>query len=121
MRRLFVLLVLAIGALYGVSAQPSAQSVTPTAICAPAPPSRLILRERARVSLQDPRPLNMRAGPGTAARVLAQIPASGVFYVLAGPECDQNYAWYRVEYHGISGWVAEGDDQAYYVELYPPG
>jgi Bacterial SH3 domain len=93
----------------------------PTAVCAPAPPSRLILRERARVSLADPRPLNMRDGAGTAHPVIAQIPASGILYVLEGPKCSQNYAWYRVEYQGLAGWIAEGDDKAYFVDLYPPG
>ena len=76
---------------------------TPTAVCAPAPPSRLILRERARVSMDDPRPLNMRDGAGTSHAVIAQIPAGGVFYVLEGPSCGQNYAWYRVEYQGDRG------------------
>ena len=94
---------------------------SPTAVCAPAPPSRLILRERARVSTADPRPLNMRDGAGTSHPVIAQIPASGVFYVLEGPTCGQNYAWYRVEFEGLAGWIAEGDDKAYFVELYPPG
>jgi hypothetical protein len=115
MRRILLGLILSL--LYAVV---SAQS-TPTSICPPAPPSRLIVRERARVSLADPRPLNVREDPGTAARVLAQIPASGVFYVLDGPECGQDYAWYRVEYKDITGWIAEGDDTSYYVELYPPG
>ncbi|MBI1257570.1 MAG: SH3 domain-containing protein [Chloroflexi bacterium] len=97
------------------------QPPTPTAACAPAPPSRLILRERARVSTADPRPLNLRDGAGTSHPVIAQIPASGVFYVLEGPTCGQNYAWYRVEFEGLAGWIAEGDDKAYFVELYPPG
>jgi hypothetical protein len=94
---------------------------SPTAVCAPAPRSRLILRERARVSVEDPRPLNVRAAPGTTANVIAQIPAGGILYVLEGPQCSANYAWYRVEYQGIAGWVAEGDDSAYFVSEYPPG
>ena len=94
---------------------------TPTAVCAPAPYSRLILRERARVSVTDPRPLNLRSGVGTGSDVIAQIQAGEIFYVLEGPECSQNYAWFRVEYNGRSGWIAEGDTTAYYVEVYPPG
>ena len=94
---------------------------SPTAACAPAPRSRLILHERARVSIADPRPLNLRDGAGTASDIIGQIPASGVFYVLEGPQCSQNYAWYQVEYQGTVGWIAEGDSTAYYVEVYPPG
>ena len=46
-----------------------------------------------------------------------------IFYALAGPVCDQSYAWFRgqVEYKGIVGWIAEGDNDSYYVEPYPPG
>ncbi len=126
MRRFYGLITLAVTAflLVGVTAKSSMQATqppTPTAICAPAPPSRLIVRERARVSLADPRPLNMRDGPGTAHPVIAQIPASSVVYVLDGPQCGQNYAWYKVEFEGQAGWIAEGDDRAYFVEVYPPG
>jgi hypothetical protein len=126
MRRVHGLIVLGIGLLFSVVAavpswmQPT-EPPTPTSICAPAPPSRLILRERARVSLADPRPLNMRDGPGTSHPVIAQIPASGIMVVLEGPTCGQTYAWYRVEYQGLSGWIAEGDDKAYFVDVYPPG
>jgi len=125
-RRFYGLIALVALALLSLaSAAPSQMQATepplPRAICAPAPPSRLILHERARVSLADPRPLNMRDGPGTSHPVIAQIPASGVLYVLEGPTCGQNYAWYRIEFQGLSGWIAEGDDRAYFVELYPPG
>jgi Bacterial SH3 domain len=128
-RRVHGLIALGMGALLSIAAaapswmQPSAPTAppTPTSVCAPAPPSRLILRERARVSLADPRPLRLHDSPGTSTPVIAQIPASGVMYVLEGPTCGQNYAWYRVEYQGLAGWIAEGDDKAYFVELYPPG
>lgn len=105
----------------GLVAANAMQPPEPTAVCAPAPVSHLIVRERARVSLDDPRPLNMREGPGTAFDVITQIPAGGFLYVLEGPTCSQNYAWYRVEYDGREGWIAEGDDSGYYVEVYPPG
>jgi uncharacterized protein YgiM (DUF1202 family) len=119
MRRFTSLLLILVG--LGLVAMTATPPPTPTAACPPAPASRLILRERARVSVSDPRPLNLRSGAGTANDVLAQIPAGGVFYVLEGPECSQNYAWYRVDYRGIAGWIAEGDASAYYVEQYPPG
>ncbi len=116
----FLLITLVVAA-FGVIAAAAMQPSTPTAVFDPAPVSRLILRERARVSLDDPRPLNMREGPGTAFDVITQIPAGGVLYVLEGPTCSQNYAWYRVEYERRDGWIAEGDSSGYYVEVYPPG
>jgi uncharacterized protein YraI len=71
--------------------------------------------------MDDPRPLNMRDGAGTDFDVIAQIPAGGIVYVLQGPQCTARYAWYEVEFAGIQGWIAEGDDLAYFVETYPPG
>lgn len=108
-----------VGVLHAQSPPPAAPSPTPT--CPNAPAARLIVRERARVATGDPRPLNMREGAGTAFARIAQIPANGVFYVLEGPECSQLYAWYRVDFNGVEGWIAEGDMTAYYVEVYPPG
>lgn len=104
--------------LLGTTAQ---QPPSPASACEPAPLSRLILHERARVSIADPRPLNLRDGAGTASEIIGQIPPSGVFYVLEGPQCSQSYAWFRVEYDNAIGWIAEGDSTAYYVEAYPPG
>ncbi len=115
-----ILILLAVAA-FGMVAATAMQPSTPTAVCDPAPTSRLIVRERARVSLDDPRPLNMREGPGTAFDVITQIPAGGVVYVLDGPSCSQSYAWYRVAFGGHEGWIAEGDSSGYYVEVYPPG
>jgi hypothetical protein len=106
----------------------SAQSTPPVApgtatavICVNAPLPRLIVRERARVAMDDPRPLNVRVGPGTSFERVGQLPPQSVFYVLEGPQCSERYAWYRVESGQITGWVAEGDLSLYYVEVYPPG
>ncbi|GEM_PF-4478101 len=84
-------------------------------------PTRMILHERGRVANNDPSPLNVREGAGTSFNRLGNIPVGGVFYVLEGAVCTQNYTWYRVDYRGLVGWVAEGDDEAYYVEPYPAG
>ncbi|MCB9450753.1 MAG: SH3 domain-containing protein [Anaerolineaceae bacterium] len=93
----------------------------PEATCPGTRPERLILHERGRVLADDPRPLNLRSEPNTSSRRLTQIPSLGVFYVLQGPECNEEYAWYFVEYRGYEGWIAEGDLLSYYVEPYLPG
>lgn len=102
--------------------------VTVEAICPGAPVTRLVQGERGRVSIDDPRPLNIRSGPGTSNEIVGQIPARGIFFVIEGPQCSQRYAWYRVSYREgdsddavITGWIAEGDENAYFVEVYPPG
>jgi hypothetical protein len=109
------------------TAEATAES-TPEPICPGAPPTRLIPGERGRVSIDDPRPLNIRSGPGTSNEVIGQIPARGIFFVIEGPRCSQRYAWYRIAYREgesdedvITGWIAEGDLNGYFVEVYPPG
>jgi len=96
----------------------------PTPACPPAPPARLIVQERGRVTLnpeEEPETLNLRAGPGIGFRVLQRIDPLKVFFVLEGPECADDYFWYRVSYDGREGWIAEGDPTGYYAEPYPPG
>jgi hypothetical protein len=116
--------------------------------CPDAPPTRLRTGERGRVSIDDPRPLNVRTEPGTGADTRAQIEAGQLFFVLEGPECSGGRAWFRISYREddappptgtadattpeaddrddetgtrITGWIAEGEDDGYFVEPYPPG
>ncbi|MBL8145167.1 MAG: SH3 domain-containing protein [Anaerolineae bacterium] len=116
-----LILLLALAAALPLAAQPA----SPTPGCPELLPTRLILHERGRVSRSDPAPVNVRAEPGTSAGLIGQIPAGIVFYVLEGPDCTQRYTWYRVkavvEGSGLSGWIAEGDAGAYFVERFPPG
>ncbi|MBL8132029.1 MAG: SH3 domain-containing protein [Anaerolineae bacterium] len=96
------------------------QNATPTLACPGAPRTRLIVRERARVTLEDDAPLNVREGAGTSFEVIAQIEPGEILFVLSGPTCSQRYAWYRIAYEDIEGWIAEGTTDAYFVEIYPP-
>src|SRR5690606_11475997 len=91
---------------------------SPTPLCSGAPSVRLVRHERGRVLPDDPRPLNMRREPGTGSNVVVQIPIRGVFYVLDGPVCADDYTWYRIRYQAAEGWIAEGDSTSYYVEPY---
>lgn len=95
----------------------------PTAlpICPGAPKERLILQERGWVLPDDPRPVNMRSEAGVTSTLIMQIPIRAVFYVLDGPVCNGDFAWYKVRYQGREGWIAEGDLTSYYVEPYLPG
>lgn len=101
---------------------------TPSPICDDAPASRLIVGERARVLSDDPRPLNLRMRPereAAATTVIAQIPIGALFYVLEGPVCAEQFAWFQVAYRDgdktTIGWIAEGQNASYFVEPYPPG
>lgn len=92
----------------------------PTPACPDAPPTRLILNQRGRVLPDDPRPINLRAEPGTDGRMMTTIPIMEVFFVLEGPVCNGDYAWFRIQYGDDQGWIAEGDLSSYYVEPYLP-
>lgn len=95
-------------------------AATPTLACVGAPRTRLIVRERARVTMEEDSPLNMREGAGTSFQVIAQLDPGEIVFVLEGPVCSQRYAWYKVEFDDIEGWIAEGNLDAYFVEVYPP-
>jgi hypothetical protein len=86
--------------------------------CEGAPPTRLILNARGRVLPDDPRPVNLRSDPGTDSRTVASIPILDTFYVLEGPVCEGEYAWFKIQYRNREGWIAEGDLTSYYVEPY---
>jgi hypothetical protein len=99
---------------------------THTPYCTNTMPTRLVVHQRGRVSSADPEPMNVREGPNTNTDLLGQIPAGSLFYVLAGPVCSVNYTWYEVIHRRagsspLVGWVAEGADDSYYLEPYPPG
>jgi uncharacterized protein YgiM (DUF1202 family) len=102
-----------------MTSSPTARSII--ADCPNAPPIRLIVQERGQVLANDDRTLNLRDGAGTSFDVVLAIEPNEIFFVLNGPECDGTYAWFRVQYGTGIGWIAEGDDQAYYVEPYLPG
>lgn len=97
----------------------------PPSACDDAPrPTRLVVMERGIVVEDNEREtaqlVNVRAGPGTDNRVIAQMDIGAVFLVLGGPTCSPQYAWFQVRYGETVGWIAEGDREAYYVEPFLP-
>jgi uncharacterized protein YraI len=85
--------------------------------CPSAPPVRLIVQERARVSDNDRR-LNLREGPGVDYEVLLLIEPGTIVFVIDGPACAGEFTWFRILYRGRTGWVAEGDAEEYYILPY---
>lgn len=51
--------------------------------------------------------VNIRSAPSISAPWLANYPEPRDFTVLDGPVCGDNYLWWQVRGHGITGWVAE--------------
>ncbi len=124
---LIALLLVAAPAFAQTSTQTPTTTPTPTASATPdpncerLPAIRLIVRERARVTLEDDRPLNIRERPSTDAEVLSTLLPGQIVYVLDGPICSTTYAWFQIEYSDIIGWIAEGTSELYFVEVFPPG
>ena len=103
------------------SSTPTAIEVTQEVIsCPSAPPIRLIIQERGRVT-DNSETLNLRDGPGVSFDVLTALDPRDEFVVIDGPSCDGEFAWFRVRFGTRFGWLAEGDFEDYYVEPYLTG
>lgn len=98
----------------------SSIETTPTLACPDAPPTRLILHERGRVSDEDERSSFVRSAPGTQNDDVLSLPVGAIFLVLDGPVCEGDYAWFLIRYRTTEGWIAEGESDLYYVEPYLP-
>jgi dipeptidyl aminopeptidase/acylaminoacyl peptidase len=78
-------------------------------------PTRLVIGEVARVTYGGTAN-RLRTGAGTNNSQINSIPPGGNFVVLDGPECEDGYAWWQVDYDGQVGWTAEADDTEYWLE-----
>lgn len=88
-----------------------------TGACPPALPSRLTIGGRARVTPGTANALRSAPSRNNAiSAVIGSIPGRGVFSVLNGPVCADGYAWWQVNYQGMTGWTAEGEGVTYWIE-----
>jgi len=77
--------------------------------------SRLMLRIFARVTPGTPN--RMRSQPGTNATVIGEIPGGASIFITGGPQCgSEGWVWWQVNYNGVIGWTAEGDNATYWLE-----
>jgi uncharacterized protein YraI len=60
----------------------------------------------------------MRSQPGRGfpSVVIGEIPGSGMFRVIQGPQCVEGFNWWQVNYNGVIGWTAEGQAGTYWTE-----
>jgi hypothetical protein len=82
--------------------------------CPGALASRLGVNRLGRVLPGDPN--NLRAEANTNNEQVGQIPADGVFNVLEGPVCAEDYVWWRIDYQGTIGWTVESSADTYWLE-----
>lgn len=121
--------------------EPTAEPTIPgtTDICAGSPvPSRLVGRPQGRV-IPDGEPNNLRAdatvnseGRRVIGTVTGRVPLGGVFTIIGGPICAdvgtrRDVRWFKVNFQGEEGWIAEGlvnegTEADYFLEPLPaPG
>jgi hypothetical protein len=92
------------------------------AVCTLAP--RLTVGQRGVVTPGLPN--SVRSQPNrnnNTSAVIGEIPGTGIFTVLAGPVCGDGLYWYQVNYNGLIGWTAEGQNGVYWLEpsgIVPP-
>lgn len=85
--------------------------------CAGAPATRLSAGGRGRITFTDGTMTNVRSYPNTDADKLASMPEGSTFAVIQGPTCANGFAWWELSFdNGVSGWVAEGTPQTYFLE-----
>jgi hypothetical protein len=99
----------------------AAPLVTPAAAraqddCGNAPPPRLTLQGRGRVSFTDGTPLNVRGAAGLSGAVIGQVAEGTPFDVVDGPVCADSIFWWAIATDTMVGWAAEGADGEYFVE-----
>lgn len=86
--------------------------------CLGAPISRLQIGLQAKVSEDDPRPLNVRSEPTTSGSVVTQFEPGVVFGIRNGPVCADGFLWWEIfePASNVGGWIAEGTPDLYFVE-----
>jgi hypothetical protein len=86
--------------------------------CPYALPTRLTVGGQAQVSSYPYFPNVVRQNPSKYAHRLGWIPVGGVVYVLEGPQCANNMAWWKVQYGNLIGWTSEGANGNYWLQPY---
>jgi hypothetical protein len=100
-----------------VDAPPPTPKPEVTFSCPRAPNVRIEIGKNARVTFTDGTPLRVRNKPGNSSKVIEKIPEGTQFFVFDGPQCLDGFVWWRIELDsGIYGWVAEGDEDSYFIE-----
>ena len=87
--------------------------------CPGAPPIRVRIDDLARVTYTDGRPLRLRSAPRiSSANIIARLPEGEKIKIRYGPVCANSYAFWQVKVKstGVIGWVAEGNNQNYFIE-----
>jgi hypothetical protein len=85
--------------------------------CPGAPPIRLTLDKKARVTITTGSSLRVRQSPGILGKEINKLKEGTVIDVMEGPVCADRMNWWKLKSKdGITGWSAEGDLKGYNLE-----
>lgn len=97
-------------------AEPVATSDPTNYVCPGTLPVRLTVGGQGRITPGLPN--RVRSTPSLSAAQVGEIPGEAVFSVTGGPQCADGMTWWRVNYNGLTGWTASGNNGEYWVEPY---
>jgi len=111
-RHSFTLLLTLILVIFNISL---AQSQSDVEDCSEVLPPHLIVGQPAQVAPENAS--RIRTFPSLEDFILGQSEGGETVVVINGPVCNDNFQWWFVDYEGLMGWSAEGDDDGYWLEL----
>jgi hypothetical protein len=91
--------------------------------CLGAPETRMQTGDIGMVSLDDPRPLRVRADPNLQGQIITELNPGAQFEVIGGPICADGFIWWNIQVFSealdeqIVGWSAEGTTENYFIEM----
>ena len=83
-------------------------------------PAQLVAGNSGEVRFTDGEPLNVRREAGRAAEVVGTLREGLRFRVLSEPVCSGGIVWREIEADALTGWIAEGVDDVYFVRPLTP-
>jgi hypothetical protein len=103
--------------------RPTAPTLAPTPTprvlvwepCPDSPTSRLQVGDNAYVNREPPLPNRVREEPNREAESVGWVGPGASMEIVEGPTCSEGWVWWRIETANLSGWTAEGDEQAYWL------
>lgn len=83
---------------------------TTTGSCPNAPAQRMTVGKQGEVCTKSDS-VALRTDPKKGASVIARISRGGVFDVIGGPKCANDWSWWQIKLKdGTTGWISEGGD-----------
>ncbi len=102
---------------------PDSSSSAPTAVatssgsCPNAPAQRMVVGKQGVVCTKSDS-VALRTDPKKGASIIARISRGGIFDVIGGPKCSNDWSWWQIKLSdGTTGWISEGGDSEdkYYI------